>query len=212
MKVLPFLLFMEIFAMRFYKVDLDYIKYLHQFDNRVQYNPAYNNIKNQNRPYLGIVFQVDNNNYFAPLEHPRPSHQHLKNNLHIFKINKGKLGIIGLNNMIPVQEQALMEFDIKNEPNYKILTTQYVFCRKHWNFIIDRAKKVYEKQTQSPNDFTRKCYCDFKLLEQKSQEYINQQITQNNELQAQHNTSAVTEDKTILPNQLPDMGGFNFSV
>lgn len=61
--------------MKFYKVDIDYIKYLHGFDDRVQYNSNYTDMLNQNRPYIGVVLEINQQNYFAPLEHPRPSHK-----------------------------------------------------------------------------------------------------------------------------------------
>ena len=48
-----------------YYIDSDYINYLREFDNRVPYN------KNARRPYIGIVYVYNNNNYFAPLSSPK---------------------------------------------------------------------------------------------------------------------------------------------
>lgn len=157
--------------MQIYKIDIDYIKYLHKFDSRVQYNPNYDDNKNQNRPYIGVLLNVNGCDYFAPLEHPRTSHQNLKNNLHILKIKGGRLGIIGLNNMIPVPKNALISFDINKDSNSNILISQYIECKKHWTNIEDRANKVYQRRTVSPNRFEIKNYCDFTLLEQKCLEY-----------------------------------------
>lgn len=157
--------------MKFVKIDLEYIKYLYQFDNRVQYSTSYSDSKNSNRPYIGTVLKINGNNYFAPLEHPRPEHCRLKNNLHIFKIDNGKLGIIGLNNMLPVPNSAIVEFDINEERNKKILIRQFVYCRKNQRNIINRAQKAYEKRINKPNSFEKKIFCDYLLLEQKCQEY-----------------------------------------
>lgn len=125
--------------LRLYKIDIEYIKYLYFFDNRIQYNPNQPDEYTKKRPYLGIVLQVDNFDYFVPLEHPRLSHQKMKNNIYILKIHNGKYGILGFNNMIPVSKEALIDFDINREnPSYKqILISQYRFC----NNIFMKYKK-----------------------------------------------------------------------
>ena len=69
--------------LRLYRTDIEYIKYLYSFDNRIQYNPNQTDEYTQKRPYLGIVLEVDNLKYFVPLEHPRVSHQKMKNNVYI---------------------------------------------------------------------------------------------------------------------------------
>lgn len=157
--------------MKFYKVDIDYIKYLHGFDDRVQYNSNYTDMLNQNRPYIGVVLEINQQNYFVPLEHPRPSHKNLKSNVHIYKIKGGKLGIIGLNNMIPVPEIALINFNINIDKNRKILISQYIECSNDWDTIKNKAAQVYKKRITDPNKFERKMYCNFKLLEEKCSDY-----------------------------------------
>ncbi len=157
--------------MKIYKVDIDYIKYLHNFDNRVQYNENYTDTLNQNRPYVGVVLNINGQNYFAPLEHPRPSHKKLKSNLHIYKIKGGKYGIIGLNNMIPIPNAALINFNINTDNNKNILVSQYIECSKDWNNIQSRAIQIYNKRITSPNKFEKKMFCNFALLEQKCSEY-----------------------------------------
>ena len=75
--------------LRLYKIDINYIKYLYSFDNRVQYNPDREDVYSAKRPYLGVVLKIDKYDYFVPLEHPRQSHQTMKNNIFIFKIHNG---------------------------------------------------------------------------------------------------------------------------
>ena len=70
--------------LKFYRIDINYIKYLYQFDKRVQYNKNREDEYTKRRVYLGIVMQVNDINYFVPLEHPRPEHQKIKNNIFIF--------------------------------------------------------------------------------------------------------------------------------
>lgn len=157
--------------LKLYRIDIKYIKYLYQFDKRVQYNEQKDDAYTGRRAYLGIVLQVNEFNYFVPLEHPRPAHQKLKNNIFIFKIHKGKYGMLGFNNMIPVKDTELIDFDINGESKkYKqILISQYHFCNKHIQEIQKKALETYSKSQK--NKFLKKVCCNFKLLEEKLKEY-----------------------------------------
>lgn len=159
--------------LKLYKINIEYIKYLYSVDNRVQFNPNREDEYSAKRPYLGVVLEVNNHKYFVPLEHPRIEHQKMKNNIFIFKIHNGKYGILGFNNMIPVEEEHLLEFDINKEnTKYKqILISQYRFCNKHIAEIKEKAKKTYEKSENSP--FLKKVCCDFRILEEKCLDYKN---------------------------------------
>ncbi len=158
--------------LRLYKIDIDYIKYLYNFDNRIQYNPNREDAYTAKRPYLGVVLKIDNYNYFVPLEHPRASHIKMKNNIFIFKIHNGKYGILGFNNMIPVKQEQLIDFDInKEDTKYRqVLISQYHFCNKHSQEIEEKAKKTYAESQK--NSFMKKICCNFKLLEEKCLEYM----------------------------------------
>ena len=83
------------------KVDHKYCDYLRKFDNRVSYNAGLKEL----RPFIGILFNVDNNEYYAPLSSPKPKHNLLKNNIDILKINDGKYGVVNFNNMIPITKK-----------------------------------------------------------------------------------------------------------
>lgn len=159
--------------LRLYKIDINYIKYLYKFDNRIQYNPNREDTYTAKRPYLGVVLKIDEFNYFVPLEHPRETHKKMKNNIFIFKIHNGKYGILGFNNMIPVKQENLINFDINKEnAGYKqILISQYHFCNKHIKEIEEKAKGTYTKSLR--NAFLKKICCNFKLLEIKCLEYRN---------------------------------------
>ena len=83
-------------TLKIYYLDENYINYLRKYDNRVAYN------KNQKRPYIGVVYTFNGLNYFAPLAHPRPKHLKMSERaIDVFKIDKGKLGVVNINNMIP---------------------------------------------------------------------------------------------------------------
>lgn len=47
------------------KIKPDYINFLLQYDDKVSYNEI--TLKKENRPFLGILFNINNKSYYAPL-------------------------------------------------------------------------------------------------------------------------------------------------
>ena len=78
------------------KLDSNYCDYLRNFDDKVPYN--YGN--KENRPFIGVLFEVGDCKYFAPLSSPKPKHLKLKTKIDFLKIDDGKLGEINFNNML----------------------------------------------------------------------------------------------------------------
>ena len=100
-----------------YYISNDYIDYLRKFDDKVRFN------KNHSRPYVGIVYTYNNNNYFAPLSSPKPKYQKTKKTaIDIWLIDEGKLGVINFNNMIPcpIKLVELLDLQLKRR-NIKII-------------------------------------------------------------------------------------------
>ena len=83
--------------LRIFRVHDGYIRFMHTIDNRVQYN------KNERRPYVGVVLNVNGHRYFVPMESPKPNHKKMRNAIHIMRLDGGKYGLLGFNNMIPAQ-------------------------------------------------------------------------------------------------------------
>lgn len=50
---------------KFIRVDSKYINYLIKFDKKVQYNDEV--LKKLTKPFLGILFKINNQNYYVPL-------------------------------------------------------------------------------------------------------------------------------------------------
>ena len=94
--------------MRIYIVKEDYINYLKKFDDNIRDN------KNESRPYIGILLEVNGMNYIAPLASPKEKHKSMKNNIDFFKLENGDLGVINLNNMIPVHKENIVEYNLYN--------------------------------------------------------------------------------------------------
>ena len=60
--------------------------------------------KKELRPFIGILFKIENCEYFAPLSSPKPKYKTMKAIIAFLKIKDGELGAVNFNNMIPVRE------------------------------------------------------------------------------------------------------------
>ena len=159
--------------MKLYRIENDYIDYLRSFDDRVQENKYI-------RPYVGVILQVNNCDYYVPLASPKKKHTTMKNTIDFRKIAGGALGAINFNNMIPATNSVLTIIDIDNYPDvkYRRLMQNQVKCLKRdWNNIVKVANKLYRLVIKddcdlSPNDrrIKDRC-CDFLLLEEALRNY-----------------------------------------
>lgn len=126
--------------LRIYRVSDHYIRFLNKRDSKVQYN------KGARRPYVGIVFKFGGFKYFVPMESPKPGHTKIKAGKHILKLDNGRYGLLGFNNMIPVHKDALIDFNIDAEPDTKyrnLLKRQASLCNRMKADIIYRAEQTY---------------------------------------------------------------------
>ncbi|WP_337742627.1 type III toxin-antitoxin system ToxN/AbiQ family toxin [Fusobacterium gonidiaformans] len=158
-------------SIKFYILKGKYIDYLREVDTRVQKN------KNESRPYIGIVYTVGDFNYFSPLASPKDKHIRMKNRIDFIKIDNGKLGIINLNNSVPVNKNELKLLDIdslKNslkieEKKYGILCEdQLIWCNDNLERIEKNFKKLYTLSVNGklPESIRDRC-CDFGALEKQ---------------------------------------------
>ena len=155
-------------------IEDDYILFLRQFDQLVYYN------KNHSRPYVGVVFQINDMKYYAPLSSPKPKHLNMKNSIDFKKIGGGKYGAINLNCMVPVEKNAVTPIDfnaIQDEKYRRLLQNQYKAIKQDWERIKKDAHTLYQKSMLSEDELTvyekkvmSRC-CDFHLLEEKCKEY-----------------------------------------
>ena len=155
-------------ALKLYRISERYIRFLHGTDSRVQDN------KNRRRPYVGVVLYVGEFRYFVPMESPKPNHANIKNGHHILKLDGGKLGILGFNNMIPVREAAIIPFNIDEEPDKKyaeLLRRQVSIINRNKADIYDHATKTYYGVVKKKNAFLINICCDFKKLESACNRY-----------------------------------------
>lgn len=171
----------------FITLTSNYLKYLGIYENKVSLKA--------NRPFIGIVFKVNNKEYFAPLSSPKEKHKRMKTNIDFFKIDKGNLGIINFNNMIPVinndlcrnkldlemLSKSLNTDDIKY---FRLLKNQLEYCEKNKNIILAKAEKIYNiftKNLDKLSESQKKMYRrvnNFKVLEHASKEFEKEYITE----------------------------------
>ena len=161
---------MKIKKLKLYYISEDYIKYLRKYDNKVPSN------KNTTRPYIGIVYQYNGFNYFAPLSSPKEKHLKMnKKAIDIWKIDDGKLGIINFNNMLPCQNNLLTEVlpTITDVKYRKLLENQIELINKDRNIMLKKIITFHSKYNENllTENVKNRC-CNFRLLELKCQEYI----------------------------------------
>lgn len=158
--------------MKIYKANLEYYNYLRYFEPKI---PNITNEK-ENRPFIGVNLCVNGKNFFAPLTSPKPKHFTMKNTQDFLKIDDGKLGGINLNNMIPIPRSCLHEININDITDIKykrMLFKQIEWIEKNKLRINNRAKNLYYLilQKRVTPLLLERC-CNFKLLENKCQEYM----------------------------------------
>ena len=155
----------------FYLIDNKYIDYLSKYDKHIAYN------KDFKRPYIGIVFEINNYSYFAPMFSPKEKHKKYRDNYSFFRIydikNKKSLGIIRFSDMIPVPSKyiSLLNYNECKIGYKRMLSEQYSFINitKNRNQILFKANTLYKivtrKRNRKSDKFYRKISCSFKILE-----------------------------------------------
>lgn len=153
-----------------YTVESKYFDFLRKFEARVPF------VK-ENRPFLGVILKLNYKNYFAPLASPKEKHKLMHKQRDLIKIDNGKLGVINLNNMIPIPISRCIRLELETLGDSKyqtLLRKQLIWCNKNSQEIITTAEKLYELiyYSDEPNSMLRHRCCDFRLLERKCIEYM----------------------------------------
>lgn len=156
-------------------INSKYCDFLRKFDYRVTYNAK----EKETRPFVGILFEIGEYKYFAPLSSPKPKHLKMKNNIDFYKIDSGKLGAVNFNNMIPVPDTEYKVINI-NKKNYtyfdevyqNLLRNQLRWLNRNGKGLRKKAKMLYNKRINNKltNSLKNRC-CNYKLLEEKINEY-----------------------------------------
>lgn len=156
-------------SIRLVLLDDQYVSYLFNVDHRVMYN------KNHRRPYIGILFTVKKQHYYAPLSSPKNKFLTMKNDIDFMRIDGGKLGAICFNNMVPTVKGVIQPIDIRKTQNqqYKfLLLKQIEFFNNNEMAILRRATNLYKlyQEHRLPIRIAKRCV-DFAKLESAAKRY-----------------------------------------
>lgn len=143
--------------LNFYYIDLKYIRDLSNIDDNVMsVSPQRGK---QNRPFVGVVVLLNGRKYCIPLTSPKDKFKTMKSQVDFLKIfddskvdDKKLIGVLNINNMIPVNESIISKVDLaiheKDKHEVKVhkslMQKQLKWCRVHADIIENRANKVYD--------------------------------------------------------------------
>lgn len=154
--------------MKFFTVSDRYISHLQKADSKVPDN------YNGQRPFVGIVVEVNGVEYVAPLSSPKPHLEKIDSSkASIFKIYNRKppnefLGVINLNYMIPflASEVTLLDIESLGDVRYKnLLNKQLEYIKIHKDDIEVRAVKLMSLVREKKQYHFVSISCDFDALE-----------------------------------------------
>lgn len=159
--------------LKFYEVDSEYIKYLREHGDKKIPNIEY---EKHNKFFCGIVLTINNFNYFAPVSsYNKKAHTVF---LIMDKDRKNKelkpISSLRFSFMFPCPIEYLNQKDFsKEDKKYQVLLRKELhYCNTNREKIKKMANQVYKLGI---NEKTRQKFniCNFKKLEEKCLEYIN---------------------------------------
>lgn len=158
--------------MELYKVDIEYYNYLHYYEPKIPYLEE----KKENRPFVGVILNVNEKNFFAPLTSPKKKHLIMKDMQDFLKIDGGNLGGINLNNMMPIPKCYLEKIDVETlkDEKYKVMLIKQIrWINQNRLRIHNRARNLYYLilNGHTTEQLKKRC-CNFKLLERKCDEFM----------------------------------------
>ena len=125
------------------------------------------------RKYIGIVFQINGINYFAPLSSYKTKHVKMRESVDFIKIKD--YAVINFNNMIPIPQSQIVEIDINKEKDMSyryLLQAESREINRQKNRIRKNAEIVYSHKIHNGDSTAlAKRTTDFELLEKLCREY-----------------------------------------
>lgn len=164
---------------KLYKVDMKYIRNLHNIDDKVlSVSPQ---TGKDNRVFVGIVIICGIHKYCIPFLSPKEKHKKMKNSMDFSKIEvNGKLlGVLNFNLMIPIEEEQLQLVDTtifkrdrENIKYYKRLCAQELeWCQTNSEVICNKANVLYKKYISNDSFASRNRCLNFPKLEEECEKY-----------------------------------------
>jgi len=153
--------------LKFYDVDQQYLRYLHQWDPRI---PHISSTRNE-KFTCGIVLEVNGHQYFAPVSSFR---EQQRSNIVILNNQGRPVGSVRFSFMFPIPSgQAKMKDFAKEDAKYReLLREEHAFCNKHRERIRKKAQETYDAVVKRKEPLMISNCCAFSLLEEKALEYV----------------------------------------
>jgi protein AbiQ len=162
--------FLAMNNLKFYEVFAAYIDYLAPYAPYLFRNKKKG--QQNERKYIGVVIQINDLNYFAPLSSFKDKHKKMKDTIDFIKIKN--YAVINLNNMFPVPDGKYTYVDISKERDYKyksLLLAEYRFIKSIQSQIRKNANNLYKlKISGEISALTNRCN-DFLKLEKLCKKY-----------------------------------------
>ena len=157
--------------LKFYEIDPDYVDYIGTFEPHLYHNSKAGQA--HSRKFLGIVFQVNGLDFFAPLSSFKPKFARMKQNPGLVKV--GRFAVISLINMFPVPKECCLPVVFARIPDEKyrnLLKQEYRIIAAKESLIRKSAAELYKQKVllQLDTPLTQRCV-DFSLLEQACLKY-----------------------------------------
>lgn len=124
--------------------------------------------------------------YYVPISSTKKKYYNVKSNIDLYKIknNDKILGVLNLNNMIPIKEKYIKKLKYSEIEQYRrfknkvdkekyinLLNRELQIINKEQEEIKKNAEKLYNYIIKRPKSNIAKRCCNFKLLEEKILNY-----------------------------------------
>lgn len=166
--------------LKLYRVNLKYIRMLHQIDSHVpSISPQ---IGKQNRPFLGVIIMINGAKYCIPLSSnsaaKNKNFDSMRENITFRKVrdkNGTILAALNLNNMIPIQDEYISEIDLKIRSSDPISIKQWKklcikeldWCQSNSSEIERLANELHHKYCSGEFFQKQKICLNFPALEKE---------------------------------------------
>ncbi|MCR5612918.1 type III toxin-antitoxin system ToxN/AbiQ family toxin [Treponema sp.] len=163
----------------FVAITDEYISYLRKIEPRVMSNKQ--NERTYHRKYIGIIEELNGFKYFVPLSSPKQKDYTENGTIRkdslttiYIKDKKNLFASLKFNNMIPVPEHEIINFDLNDEGDFKyklIVYNELYFIRQNSAKIEKTAHNLYNAKKNQKNESEYKqavlnVTLDFEQLEQ----------------------------------------------
>lgn len=123
--------------MEFYVLRKSMSDFLRQRDSKVRIEKGTNS-----RAYIGVLLELDDVLYLAPLGSPKPKHKLLNDRVDFIKVSHTEdLGVVNLNNMVPVKRSGIIRLDFSKVSDVKYRG----LLMKQYNLLKSREKELQSK-------------------------------------------------------------------